>query len=122
MKCCITIASIILQANENPLKTILEIMTRYFLEDKNTKSIKSSPIPQNKVSWPRSLENSECKNSLSDEDICGQAMCEKNKTEIERYIDLLEFYKSYWHLFIPLGFPALFVLTKCMLLRIKTGS
>ncbi|KAH0627645.1 hypothetical protein JD844_003673 [Phrynosoma platyrhinos] len=73
------------KAKENPLKTILEIMTNYFLEHRSSiKGIKGNPsVLQNKLSQPRGTENFIFKKSLHDEATC--ELPEKNKAETYRY-------------------------------------
>ncbi|XP_053115336.1 probable ubiquitin carboxyl-terminal hydrolase MINDY-4 isoform X2 [Hemicordylus capensis] len=74
------------KAKENPLKTIIEIMTSYFLEHtSNSKSIKSPSVLQNKFSQPRCAENYLLKNSLSEDNICGQSVPARNKIETYSY-------------------------------------
>ncbi|XP_061443612.1 probable ubiquitin carboxyl-terminal hydrolase MINDY-4 isoform X2 [Rhineura floridana] len=75
------------KAKESPLKTLLEIITSYFLDhSNNTKGIKGSPLaPQKKLSQPRGTENSVLKNYLSDEDVCRQTVPERNKIETYSY-------------------------------------
>ncbi|XP_008110422.2 probable ubiquitin carboxyl-terminal hydrolase MINDY-4 [Anolis carolinensis] len=68
------------KAKENPLKTILEIMTNYFLELTSTMKA-SPPAPQNQQ--PRGAETSVLKKSQSDE--VTRELPEKNKTEAYSY-------------------------------------
>ncbi|KAJ6659342.1 hypothetical protein lerEdw1_019213 [Lerista edwardsae] len=73
------------KAKENPLKTILEIMTSYFLElVTNSKSTKNPPV-QYKMSQPRSAEISVHKNALSDEDTYGLTVPETNRNDTYSY-------------------------------------
>ncbi|XP_066483032.1 probable ubiquitin carboxyl-terminal hydrolase MINDY-4 isoform X2 [Tiliqua scincoides] len=72
------------KAKENPLKTILEIMTSYFLEhDTNPKSTKNPPVPH-KTSQPRCAEIS-VHNSLPDEDTSGCALPETSRNGTNSY-------------------------------------
>ncbi|XP_054847996.1 probable ubiquitin carboxyl-terminal hydrolase MINDY-4 [Eublepharis macularius] len=67
------------KTKENPLKTILEIMTSCFLEQ--TINFQSPPVPQNKHSQLRASETPVPKSSFSDEDTGVPEAPETNQTE-----------------------------------------
>ncbi|XP_042328115.1 probable ubiquitin carboxyl-terminal hydrolase MINDY-4 isoform X2 [Sceloporus undulatus] len=73
------------KAKENPLKTLLEIITSYFLEHpSNSQGIKGGPsAPQNQLSQPRATDSFIFKKSLRDE--ATWQLPGKNKTETYRY-------------------------------------
>ncbi|KFP67642.1 Protein FAM188B, partial [Cariama cristata] len=72
------------KAKENPLKTLLEIITNYFLEHRGTsRSISSGSA----LSAPQSKSSVSHPPDLSDEDhVCGSAtMLDESKTQAHRY-------------------------------------
>ncbi|XP_027684663.2 probable ubiquitin carboxyl-terminal hydrolase MINDY-4 [Chelonia mydas] len=76
------------KAKENPLKTILEVITNYFLEHFGTTRCITSPVasvPQAKSSQSRCIETS-LVNDYSDEDMHGRTtVSDASKTEVYRY-------------------------------------
>ncbi|XP_015261147.1 PREDICTED: protein FAM188B, partial [Gekko japonicus] len=67
---------------ENPLKTILEIMTRYFLEETiSLQGTRSPAVPQNKNSQLRGSETTVLKSSVSDGNNGLQTVPQTNQTE-----------------------------------------
>ncbi|XP_074725660.1 putative ubiquitin carboxyl-terminal hydrolase MINDY-4 isoform X1 [Strix uralensis] len=72
------------KAKENPLKTLLEIITNYFLEHRGTsRSISSSST----LSAPQSKSLTSYPSDFTDEDhVCGSAiMPDENETQVYRY-------------------------------------
>ncbi|XP_067386500.1 probable ubiquitin carboxyl-terminal hydrolase MINDY-4 [Emydura macquarii macquarii] len=70
------------KAKENPLKTILEVITNYFLEHSTSPA---ASVPQVKSSQPRCIESS-LVNDYSDEDMHGRTtMFDASKTEAYSY-------------------------------------
>uniref|UniRef100_A0A674IVD9 Ubiquitin carboxyl-terminal hydrolase MINDY n=1 Tax=Terrapene triunguis TaxID=2587831 RepID=A0A674IVD9_9SAUR len=76
------------KAKENPLKTILEVITNYFLEHFGTTRCITSPaasVLQAKSSQSRCIETSSV-NDYSDEDMLGRTtVSDASKTEVYRY-------------------------------------
>ncbi|XP_060104268.1 probable ubiquitin carboxyl-terminal hydrolase MINDY-4 [Heteronotia binoei] len=73
------------KTREHPLKTILEIMTSYFLEDTiSLQDTRSPAIPQNKNSKLSASETAIIKNSFSDGNIAPQTVPQTNQTESYR--------------------------------------
>uniref|UniRef100_A0A8C0H694 Ubiquitin carboxyl-terminal hydrolase MINDY n=1 Tax=Chelonoidis abingdonii TaxID=106734 RepID=A0A8C0H694_CHEAB len=71
------------KAKENPLKTILEVITNYFLEHSGTTRCITSPaasVLQAKSSQSRYIETSV--NDYSDEDMHGRTVSDASKTEV----------------------------------------
>uniref|UniRef100_A0A674IVL7 Ubiquitin carboxyl-terminal hydrolase MINDY n=1 Tax=Terrapene triunguis TaxID=2587831 RepID=A0A674IVL7_9SAUR len=80
------------KAKENPLKTILEVITNYFLEHFGTTRCITSPaasVLQAKSSQSRCIETSSV-NDYSDEDMLGRTtVSDASKTEVYRYRPIL---------------------------------
>lgn len=68
------------KTKETPLKTLLEIMTNYFLDV--TKNTKDPPVSYNKMSQHRCVIS---KNSLSDEETCRHKLPETNRNDTFSY-------------------------------------
>ncbi|XP_032620560.1 putative ubiquitin carboxyl-terminal hydrolase MINDY-4 [Chelonoidis abingdonii] len=83
------------KAKENPLKTILEVITNYFLEHSGTTRCITSPaasVLQAKSSQSRYIETSV--NDYSDEDMHGRTVSDASKTEVFRYDIDVPLYKD----------------------------
>ncbi|XP_039379136.1 probable ubiquitin carboxyl-terminal hydrolase MINDY-4 isoform X5 [Mauremys reevesii] len=85
------------KAKENPLKTILEVITNYFLEHFGTTRCIASPaasVLQAKSSQPRCIETSSV-NDYLDEDMHGRTtVSDASKTEVYRYDIDVPLYKD----------------------------
>ncbi|XP_030405831.1 probable ubiquitin carboxyl-terminal hydrolase MINDY-4 [Gopherus evgoodei] len=84
------------KAKENPLKTILEVITNYFLEHFGTTRCIRSPagsVLQAKSSQSRYIETSPV-NDYSDEDMHGRTVSDASKTEVYRYDIDVPLYKD----------------------------